>query len=150
MNRQGRDCYRPITIDKAWLDLLNDGFVTGIVRVFETMDADIDVLTPSGLDVFDHFTRAFWSIDFQGFAAAYYPRTEDQIRKAERVVRVQMREENTPQLRRSERRNPSLCECSRGTPNDARPRVENISRALVNHGACWSGSLGSLLRRAGS
>ena len=90
MNRYRRDGQSPVAVDRARLDLVNDGFVAGTVCVLQALNSDVDVLPPCSLNVVNHFTRAFWAVDFQRFMPADDPRAEDQIRQSERVVGVKV------------------------------------------------------------
>src|SRR5918994_5816584 len=82
-----------------------------------------------------HRLDALWPVDLERLRSTHHPRSEDEIRIADGVVRMHMRQEyrfdvHCPGAKRLY----ALLKRRSGAPNDARTKVNEIGSALGNNG----------------
>jgi hypothetical protein len=78
----------------------------------------------------DHGARAFRTPKLKRFGTTHCSGREDEVRQAESVVGMEMRQERDPEFSRCQTRDPFLlCRCG-GPTNDARVGVEQISMVI--------------------
>src|SRR5579863_1080871 len=94
MDGNGRDLQSAIAINNSRFYLVNGDFVTGFVAVLQAVDANIDILLPGCLHMIHHSFGAGRAKQVQRRGSPEHPRREDKIRKAKRMVGVQMSKKN--------------------------------------------------------
>src|SRR5271154_2628640 len=94
--------------------------------MFQSVDPNVDILAPRRLYVVHHGLCSRRTVYFRRLLTADYPGREDQIGQAERMVGMQMGEENIPQKWRPQERQAVRASSGRGAPDHARTGVEQI------------------------
>src|SRR5688572_30573053 len=96
-----------------------------------------------------HGFETFWTIDFQRYATAHGPGREDQVRIADRVVRVKVGDKGDPQFYRFQSFDTFIQKSGAGPSYDARPEVHKVGGLIYNDRSCRSRAIGCWPRSAG-
>src|SRR5512138_1777479 len=117
--------------------------------MLEALGPDVDVRLPRLHDVLRHRLEPAWPEHAQGTFPPLDPRGEDEIRVADRVIGMEVRDERRPE---ADRREPlhALFERGLGTPDDARSGVDEIWRSRDDDRGRGARSLRFRPRRAGA
>src|SRR5260370_9441267 len=106
-------------------------FVSRSVRLLQSAPPNPHILFPSLLDVRSHILQPMRTISLQRLRPPQHPRRKNQVRIAQRVIRMQMRYKNDLQFFCLQSRHPILLR-RRCPPHHSRTAVDQI-RPIIHH-----------------
>jgi hypothetical protein len=120
-----------VAIHHSRPDLMHVDSVSRSVRLLQSPPPNPHILCPSLLDVRSHILQPMRTISLQRFRPPKHPRRKNQVRIAQRVIRMQMRYKNDLQFFCLQSRNPILLR-RRCPPHHSRTAVDQI-RPIIHH-----------------
>ena len=121
-----------VAIHHSRPDLMHVDFVSRSVSLLQSPPPNPHIFRPSFLDVRSHILQPMRTISLQRLRPPQHPRRKNQVRIAQRVIRMQMRYKNDLQFFCLQSRNPILLR-RRRPPHHSRTAVDQICPIIHHH-----------------
>ena len=129
--------YVLVLVDNTRLDLVRVHFVAGPVAVLQAVRANVDVFAVSHQDVIGHGFEPGGTKNFERLFPPEHPRTEDEVRVAERVIGMQVSDESSLELGNCETGH-ALSERGGSAADDAGTAIDNVRSVIDDDGDRWT------------
>src|SRR5919198_5640013 len=125
IDRERYHCDVLVFIDNTGLDLVDIDFVSGLVGVLQTLRPSLNVGRVCLQNMFCHLSSPRRSIDRQRALPSHNPWCEKNVRKAERVIGMEMRDESYFEIRWLQSSHAFVSSCCRA-PNNPGPKIDKV------------------------